>query len=215
MLVSLRNSVIRGAASLVGISQWVPNDSPRLELSFEDVLVAIDGVGLEMNTTGEIGSERIVRLFCKQSTFVTARGFAKLKFQGAGTPRVGLNRTSQSCIYWSSQDTPHISIQGDSAGLLENPNLLLLKGYDNAYDSQVQNLCQTLSGSSVLFDLSFADGQQEGWFTEQSTERSVRWRRSVNEALPFDQAVVEDFELVEGMFVPGFRNDALVPPRVD
>jgi eukaryotic-like serine/threonine-protein kinase len=216
IVLSMQNSVIRGASSLIGISKTKPSHSPRLELSFEDVLVAIDGVGIDLRAgTGEFGEEQIVRLFCKQSTFVTSRGFASLNYEGEGTPLIELNRNSRSCVYWSAANTPHISIAGASAGLLENPNLLLLQGYDNAYDTNIEYICQTFSAGSPLFDLRFSDGQQEGWLAERSTERTVRWQQSVAAARPFSEAQVTDFRLIEGMFVPGFRNDSPPPPRVE
>ncbi len=216
IVVAARNSVFRGDCSIVGVRQNSVSRMPRLEVSFEDVLVAVAGVAFDLQApTSANGTERFVRLFCKQSTFVTSQGFARLAFQGSGSPAIGFNRTSQSCVYWSPADIPHIAISGERASLLDNPNLLLLQGYDNAYDENIENICQTFANGTGIFDLGFVDGQQEGWLTEKGSERMVRWEKPLTSDLSFADARLSAFKLVEGMFVPGFRNDSLLPPRVE
>jgi serine/threonine-protein kinase len=214
MVVEIRNSHIRGATSLLRIQQLSQTGRPRQEISVESSLVTIDGVALELETiTGALETERIVRLFCRQSTFVTSDGFARMNYQGSAQPLVGLSRTSRGCVFWSRPGKPHIAIHGESAGLMENPNLLLLQGFDNAYDENIENICQTFAKDTRIFDLDFSDGQQEGWFNEKSYEREVRWETGVSRTQPFARSSAGDFQLKPAMFVPGYPTDLLAPPN--
>ncbi|MEZ6136001.1 MAG: serine/threonine-protein kinase [Pirellulaceae bacterium] len=220
IVTQIRNCFIRGETSMMAIS-LAADAGPRLEFSFENTLVAVDGIGIElMSGSGPNGveqpvREQIVRVRCEQSTFITAEGFARLEYSGTGMPNVGLNRASEYCVFWSLSEAPHIAISGGAAGLLDNPNLLLLQGANNAYDSHIEHICQTLADGIPLFDLSFSDGKQEGWFAERAIESVVRWKSSVEQARPFSQAKIEDFALVQGMYAPGYQGDAASPPRLE
>jgi hypothetical protein len=214
MVVAISNSQFRGATSLLRIQQLSQVGRPRQEISIENSLVTIDGVAVELETiTGTLETERIIRLFCRQSTFVTGSGFASMNYQGNAQPLVGLSRTSRGCVFWSRPDVPHIAIRGESAGLMENPNLLLLQGFDNAYDENIQNICQTFAKGTRIFDLDFSDGQQEGWFNEKSYEREVSWETGVSRTQPFARSSAVDFRLKPAMFVPGYPADFMAPPN--
>lgn len=210
------NCVFRGTGSLVRVTQAAPMPTDRQELSFQDSLVAMTGEAIQIQgVSGELGSTSFVRFFGDHTTFANRDGFARLEYAGDQAPLLGLNRRCNDCVFWSGAGESHISIYGGSAALLENPNLLLLKGNDNAYDVNVQNICETFADGTGIFDFSFTDGQQEGWLSERGTERVVRWIQSVSEAFPFHTASAEDFSLVEAMAIPGFLNDAITPPNLD
>lgn len=214
MVVAISNSQFRGATSLFRIQQLSQLERPRQEISIENSLVTIDGVAVELETTtGTLETERIIRLFCRQSTFVTGEGFALMIYQGNAQPLFGLSRTSRGCVFWSRPGVPHIAIHGESPGLMENPNLLLLQGFDNAYDANIENICQTFANGTRIFDLDFSDGQQEGWFNEKSYEREVSWETGVPRAKPFATSSAVDFQLKPAMFVPGYPTDFLLPPN--
>ncbi len=218
MEVTIDASQIRGATSLLRVEQMTNVGRPRQEISIKRSLVTIDGVAVDLETvTAKSETERIIRLFCEQSTFVTGEGFAVLRFKGDSLPLVGLSRSSRGCVFWSRPGVPHIAIYGESAGLLENPNLLLLQGLDNAYDENIENICQTYSNGTEIFDLDFSDGQQEGWFNEKSYEREVSWtnNKSVLRSRPFSRSTAVDFQLKAAMFVPGYPTELSNTPTVE
>lgn len=208
MVVAISNSQFRGGTSLFRIQQLSQVGRPRQEISIENSLVTIDGVAIELETsTGTLETERIIRLFCRQSTFVTGEGFALMNYRGNAQPLVGLSRTSRGCVFWSRPGVPHIAIHGESPGLMENPNVLLLQGFDNAYDENIENICQTFANGARIFDLDFSDGQQAGWFNEKSYEREVSWETGVSRNQPFARSSAVDFQLKPAMFVPGYLTD--------
>jgi serine/threonine protein kinase len=205
IVLSFNQCHFLGDANFVVVTPSLPQ-RPRMEMSIENSLVAIDGVALRLTAdTGNAAAERILRWYCKNTTFATAAGFATLRYRGEAQPLIGVSRTSQTCAYWSPPGIPHLSIHGDAASLLESPNLLALQGFDNAYDENITSLCRTFSAGTELFDMNFADGQQEGWFIERSAEREVRWLNDIPQLRPFAQADPTDFAVEEAMFTPGYR----------
>ncbi len=212
IVVSSRSCVVRGEASLMGI--WLADQEAqsRFELSFDDVLVAVSGVALQMRSQSRDSvASSFVRLFCKQSTFVTEQGFARLDYQGA--PQVGLNRTSQNCVYWSREKVPHVLVRGvPLQNVIGNFDLLLMQGLDNAYDQNIGTVCRWELDQEVLADFGFMDAQVSGWYNERGNERNVNWQQPSVPAMPLHEAQVADLKVVEGMFVPGFPPDGAIPP---
>lgn len=205
ILISLDATQVFGNGLLIRIDSSVSTVKPRVELSIEESLVAVSGNALRLDSlTGDASSERILRILCKQTSFITYESFAALRYSGQRQPLLGLSRTSQGCAYWSPMGVSHIVVYGDTPGLLENPNLLALQGFDNAYDDNIASLCQTYSNGTNIFDMDFADGQQEGWYNERIVERQVRWLKDPSLASPFYQATPVDFTVERGMFEPGF-----------
>ena len=177
-----------------------------VQVSISDSIVAVDGRLVDLAaSTGQGGMERIVRLFCDWSTFVTGDGFAKLEHQGDELPVVGFSRTAQACVFWSRPGVAHLTILGNSFNLPSHPDLLLLQGLNNAYDQNIDRLCEINFLGERRQQLGFREGQQEGWLVERGNERVIRWRKSLDQLPPLRESQPADFELIKTHFVPGFR----------
>ncbi len=207
--VAFNNCLIRGGSSVFQIVQSSADDRDTVQISLNESLVAVDGRVLNLSSsTGQRGVERIVRIFCQWSTFVCSEGFARLDYSGSAVPLVGLSRTAQACVFWSRPTVPHITITGETIDLLDNPDMLFLQGLNNAYDQQLDVICRTQSVSGRSKDLSFQQGQQDGWFVERANDRVILWKTPIDLASPFRNALPGDFELTQTHFVPGFRSNS-------
>ena len=198
-------SVFRGDTSLIRLNITEANLNNRIDLSLTNTLVAVSGSVLELNApTGEAQPQRIVRLLCDQSTLVSEQAFAKLIYAGDLMPLVGLVRTSQSCIYWSRPQVPHMLISGARRqSLLGNFNLLLLQGMNNLYDAGIEELCQSYQGNEKIAAFGFVEAATSGWLAERGNESRVRWQDSKFPKLPLRDATPRDFAVVDLLFVPG------------
>ncbi len=198
-------SVFRGDTTLVRLNIAESNLNNRIDLSLTNTLVAISGSVLELQApTGEAQPQRFVRLLCDQSTLVSEQSFAKLIFAGEQIPLVGLLRTSQSCIYWSRPQVPHVLISGaPRQSLLGNFNLLLLQGMNNLYDGGIEELCQSFQGSEQLAAFGFVEAATSGWLAERGNESRVRWQATNFPKLPWRDASPRDFAVADLLFVPG------------
>lgn len=204
--IGLEGCFVRGGASIIKIEQTQVSDKRSVQLSFKDCVVAVEGRVLDLASgTGQGGVERIVRVFCDASTFVSASGFAKLDFVGTARPLIGLSRTSHACVFWSRPRTPHITISSALDDLHDNPDVLLLQGMNNAYDQNLEILCQTRGQDDATIELSSTQGQQDGWSVERGTDRVVAWKKPAVQSLALENATLGDFELASNHFVPGFR----------
>ena len=207
MVVRTQMSDFRGDMSLIGLNFTEQTLDNRADISLTDTLVAVSGSVLEVKApTGDARSQRFVHLFCDRSTMVTEQAFAQLRYSGTMAPLVGLNRTSQNCIYWSRAGVPHVRIDGARRqSLLGNFNLLLLQGVTNLYDANIQDLCQAFQGSDSIATFGFVEASASGWLTERASESRVRWRDPNFPRMPLSQSTPRDFAVADGLFVPGIK----------
>lgn len=207
MVVRTVMSVFRGDATLIGLNFSEQSLDNRVDISLTDTLVAVSGSVLDVKApTGDARSQRFVHLFCASSTMVTEQPFAVLSYAGSMAPLVGLNRTSQNCIYWSRAGVPHVQIHGARRqSLLGNFNLLLLQGVTNLYDANIQELCQAFQGSDNVATFGFAEASASGWLTERASESRVRWRDPDFPRMPLSQSTPRDFAVAEGLIIPGIK----------
>ncbi len=207
-------SVFRGDTSMVRLNITDANVNDRVDLSFTNTLAAINGTVLELHApTGEPQPQRFVRMLCDQSTLASEQAFATLNYTGDGTPLVGLLRTSQSCIYWSRPQVPHIEINGaPRQSLLGNFNLLLLQGMNNLYDASIEELCQAFQGTQKIAAFGFVEASTNGWLAERGNESRVRWQDANFPKLPLRDATPRDFAVADLLFVPGIAPKKLPIP---
>ncbi len=207
MVVRAVTSVFRGDTTLIGLSFTEQTLENRADISLTDTLVAVSGSVLDATApTGDARSQRFVHLFCEQSTMVTEQPFAVLSYAGNTAPLVGLNRTSQNCIFWSRAGVPHVQINGARRqSLLGNFNLLLLQGSTNLYDANIQELCQAFQGGGKVAAFGFAEASASGWLTERANEYRVRWRDPDFPRMPLSQATLRDFAVADGLSMPGIK----------
>lgn len=207
MVVRTESSVFRGDTTLIGLNFTEQTLDNRADISLTDTLVAVSGSVLDVKApTGDARSQRFVHLFCASSTIVTEQPFAVLSYAGNMAPLVGMNRTSQNCIYWSRAGVPHVQIHGARRqSLLGNFNLLLLQGVTNLYDANIQELCQAFQGSDKVATFGFAEASASGWLTERASESRVRWRDPDFPRMPLSQSTPDDFAVTDGLFVPGIK----------
>ncbi len=204
--LTLQESFIRGACGLIRINQTNTLDRESIQVSVSDTLVALGGRALDLSAaTGNLGTERIVRMFCDRSTFACATGFGRLEHQGTGIPMVGFSRTSQACVFWSRPGVPHLSVVGSSGMPQSHPDLLLLQGLNNAYDQATHRLCEVVQSEPRVQESNFQDGQVQNWFVERGNERLVRWISPITNSDGFANTGVQAFQLMPSHFVPGFR----------
>ncbi len=206
--------LIRGDTSMVCVDSTRETLENRTDISLTNTLVVVTGSVLQINApTGDFQTQRFVRMLCDQSTFVSDRAFAELAYLGNLTPLVGLIRTSQNCVYWSRPQVPHISIQGARRqSVLGNFNLLLLQGWNNLYDANITEVCQSYLGSEKIAAFGFEEALTSGWLGERGNESRVRWQAAEFPKLPFREATPTDFSVADVLFVPGIASDNLPLP---
>ncbi len=197
--------VFRGDASLIKLDFTPQTLNDRADISLSNTLIALSGSALELTApTSENLTQRFVRLLCEQSTLATEQPFAKLGYEGNQVPSVGLLRSSQSCIYWSPTEVPHVLISGARRqSLLGNFNLLLLQGVSNLYDANIQELCQAYLGTERIATFGFVEASTSGWLAERASESRVRWQDARFLREPWSQATPRDFAVADVLFAPG------------
>ncbi len=206
ILIRTTNSFIRGEGTYLRLNVTEDNLNKRIDMSLSNTLLALSGSVLEIKSpTGDVQSQRFVRMLCDQSTFVTQDAFAKLDYTGSLAPLLGLIRTSQSCVYWSNLDTPHVRIKGARRqSLLGNFNLLLLQGMNNSYDENIQDLCQAYLGPERIATFGFTEASTSGgWLGERGNESRVRWGNTGVPRLPLHSTQPADFAVADVLFSPG------------
>ncbi len=198
--VSMKNCVVRGELSLLKIAV-----SQRIEVELKHVLLGISGVAVDLQAI--VGDGRMppaLRIYCQQSTFATAEGFAKIRYREDSLPSLAMNRTSNDCVYWSARGKPHISVVGVQRSE-ELEDLMHLQGAENAYDSQIEFLCQCRSRDQAESTFRFSTAQA-AWFNEFGNEWSVNWKSPVPAVENFSQLEADALDLRNGMFMPGFAS---------
>ena len=207
--ITLKNSVVRGEASLFKITA-----SHRVETELKQVLVGLSGFAVDI--AGVEGDERmppVMRIYCQNSTFATAEGFARILYRQDAAPSLAINRNSKKCVYWSLPDKPHFLVEGVQRSE-DLDDLMHLQGGENAYEAKIELLCKCLTREQAEVAIQFSS-DEAAWFQEYGNEWSVSWQSSVPQVIALHQLNVEDFALKSGMFMPGYLPATLAPTLVD
>ncbi len=204
--VSFKNCFVRGDTSFLQVVT-----SQRIEVEAKNVLLAITGYAIDVQSvTGVDRMPPVLRMYCQQSTFVTAEGFARFRYREDSPPSLAFNRSSKDCVFWSARAKPHITVTGVQRSE-ELDDLLHLQGEENAYDSQIELLCQCRTRDQAEASIRFSAAQAP-WFNEFGKEGSVNWKSPIPPVENFSQLETDAFELRSGMFMPGYE-PAVRPPR--
>lgn len=205
IVIRSTRSVFRGDANLIQLNFTPQMLDDRADISFSNTLVALSGSVLDLRApTSEEPTQRFVRLLCDQSTMATEKSFAQLNFDGSQIPTVGLMRSSQSSIYWSPSEVPHVTVRGARRqSLLGNFNLLLLQGVSNLYDANIQELCHAFLGGERIATFGFAEASASGWLAERASESRVRWQDARFLSEPWSEIAPSDFAVTDVLFTPG------------
>lgn len=207
--ISLKNSVVRGNASLLKVIA-----SQRIETEIKQTLISLSGYAVDIAGVESDGRmPPVMRLYCQRSTFATAEGFARILYRQDSPPSLALNRNSQNCVYWSSPGNPHFQIEGVQRAE-DLDDLMHLQGGENAYDANIALLCKCLTREEAELDIQFSSADA-AWFQEYGNEWSVSWLNSLPQLDQFHQSEAKDFNLRSGMFMPGFEAAAIAPTLVD
>ncbi len=207
--LTVDDTICRGETTFLGL-RVNPSSFNRLEVSFNNSLLALSGFAVEIVHAPETGSRvsRNVRLFCEQSTFVTRQGFAHLDYVDlSGEPLLSLNRTSNRCLFDSDPTVAHVMLSGlQSESLFGSLGWLLFKGTDNGYDESLSILASCLDEEQFpLAEVSFGEATQDGWFVERGNEQQIRWshRTALSNLSSVSPA---EFQVEESRFFsPGYR----------
>jgi hypothetical protein len=207
--VVLKNSVIRGDASLFKVTA-----SQRIEIETKQVLIGLTGFAIDI--TGTDGDDRmppVMRMYCQNTTFATAEGFARILYRQDSAPSLAVNRNSKNCVYWSAPGKPHFLVEG-----VQRPkdldDLMHLQGGENAYEAKAELLCKCITREEAEVPIQFL-GTEAAWFQEYGNEWSISWQSPVPQIAELYQLNVEDFGLRSGMFMPGYEPATLSPTLVD
>lgn len=211
LLLRTSMCVFRGDAHLVRLNISESTIDDRADLSFSNSLVAVTGSVLDIYApTGEPQPQRFVRVLCDQSTFASEQAFAQVTYAGNRVPLVGLLRTSQSCIYWSRAQVPHMLIRGaPRESILGNFNLLLLQGMNNLYDANTEDLCLSYQGQELIAAFGFVEAATSGWLAERGNESRVRWQNAAFPPAALRDATPADFAVADLLFVPGIAPQSM------
>jgi serine/threonine protein kinase len=207
--ITLKNSVIRGDASLFKITA-----SHRIETELTQVLVGL--TGFTVDVAGVDGDDRMppaMRMYCQNTTFATAEGFARILYRQDSPPSLSINRNSKNCVYWSLPDKPHFLVEGVQRAE-DLDDLMHLHGGENAYEAQIELLCKCLTREEAEVPIQFSSAEA-AWFREYGNEWTVSWQGPVPQVTSLHQLNVEDFELKTGLFMPGYVPATLAPTLVD
>lgn len=207
--ISLKNSVVRGDASLFRVTA-----SHRIETELKLVLVGLTGFAVDIaGVDGEDRMPPVMRMYCQDTTFATAEGFARILYRQDAAPSLALNRNSKKCVYWSLPDKPHFLVEGVQRSE-DLDDLMHLQGGENAYEAKIELLCKCLTREEAEVPIQFSSAEA-AWFQEYGNEWSVSWQSPVPQVTALHQLNVEDFELKSGMFMPGYIPATLAPTLVD
>jgi hypothetical protein len=207
--IKLKNSVVRGDASLFKVAA-----SHRIEIELKQVLVGLAGYAVDI--AGVDGDDRmppVMRMYCQNTTFATAEGFARILYRQDAAPSLALNRNSKKCVYWSLPDKPHFQIEGVQRSE-DLDDLMHLQGGENAYEAKIELLCKCLTREEAEVPIQFSSAQAP-WFQEYGNEWSVSWQRPVPQISAFHQLEADEFGLRSGMFMPGFEPSTVAPTLAD
>jgi hypothetical protein len=209
--VSIRNCIVRGNLSLV-----VMRAACRAEVSMEKSCAILEGRLLNIRGFEQDRMPPVVRLNLESATLACRQGFALIQTSFAPRAPLTLLRTAKLCAFWSPPTVPHIAIDGisDEETLEE---MLQMRGEENAYDQNIDTLCQCRFADGRHIDYSFRDATDD-WFHERYNDNSLRWQNHVPPERAMDEQVPDDYRLRSGMFMPGFhppQTSVVSPPRLE
>lgn len=200
---------IRGETVLVRLEDL--RQSSRLDLTIQSSLIATSAGVLQALAANGSESPRFVRIDCSSSTFISQHSFASIEYLGEGSPLLGLHRTSQACIYKSENGHGHVQLRGARRqSLLGNFVLLHLQGQENAYDSDIHDICQCFIGNSKTATFGFTEASVDGWFDERGDEFEVLWENPLALQRPFHELEASDIVTVRGLFQPGYPRTSVL-----
>ncbi len=196
--ISMRNSIVRGAQSLMTM-----RSACRAEITMDNVCGILEGRVLTIRAEDDKGVPPVVRMNLQRSTFVTQQGFAAIQAAAATRAPLVLMRTARLCAFWSPTAISHLAIDGIADQEILD-KLLLLRGEENAYDVNIENLaqCRLTDGQHIQFRLNDVSGE---WFRELGYENNLRWLNSVPPERPMDQQLPADYQLKDSLYMPGYR----------
>ncbi len=194
--IKIRNCWIRGEMDLVGMDAGY-----RVELAAQQLWLAISEQMFDARTD-DSGRSPYLRVSLRESTLACAEGFCRIRMGAVAEPTECLNRTAQSCVFWSQSTNSHIILEqvpsAEAAG-----SYVVLKGEDNAYDRLEDQLIEVRTVLNQPGHMSVTDGLNT-WFRERGNDYSVRWQNPIPLSKPFHQQVPTDYQLKDSMFMPGF-----------
>ncbi|MGN6548129.1 MAG: protein kinase domain-containing protein [Aureliella sp.] len=206
--IALSGCVVRGHQNLVAM-----RTACRAEITLEKTCAILEGRVLTIRGLDQDRMPPVVRLSMKLSTLVCRQGFALVQTGFALRAPLTLMRKADLCAFWSPALVPHIVVDGMAdQGVLDE--LLQLRGEENAYDQNIETLCQCRFADGKHIDFSFRDAPGE-WFRERGNDNSLRWQNAVPPDRPLEEQMPEDYRLRAGMFMPGFPPSAGAPPQLD
>ena len=207
--VTLKNSVVRGDASLFKITAC-----QRIEIELEQVLIGLGGFAVDVVAAeGDDRMPPVMRMYCQNTTFVTAEGFARIVYRQESAPSLAFNRNSKNCVYWSLPDKPHFLIEGVQHSE-DLDDLMHLQGGENAYEAKTELLCKCLTRDEVEIPIQFSSAEA-AWFQEYGNEWTVSWQSPVLQITALHTLKAEDFGLKPGLFRPGCEPTMLAPILVE
>ena len=195
--VSIRNAVVRGAQSLVTM-----RTACRAEITMENVCSMLEGRVITVRSDDDKGVPPVVRMNCQRSTFATLQGFGAIQAASVTRAPLVLMRTAKLCAFWSPTAVSHLSVDGISDQEVLD-KLLLLRGEENAYDVNIENLaqCRLTDGQHIQFRLNDLSGE---WFRELGYENNLRWLGSLPPDRPMELQLPSDYQLKDSMYMPGY-----------
>lgn len=155
----------------------------------------------------------VMRMYCQNTTFVTAEGFARFLYRQESAPSLAFNRNSKNCVYWSLPDKPHFLIEGVQHSE-DLDDLMHLQGGENAYEAKTELLCKCLTRDEVEIPIQFSSAEA-AWFQEYGNEWTVSWQSPVLQIAALHALKAEDFGLKPGLFRPGYEPIMLAPILVE
>jgi hypothetical protein len=207
--ITLKNSVFRGDATLFKVTA-----SHRIEIELKQVLVGLAGFAVDIaGADSDDQKPPVMRMYCQNTTFATAEGFARILYRQDSAPSLAVNRNSKKCVYWSLPDKPHFLIEGVQRSE-DLDDLMHLQGGENAYEAKIELLCKCLTREESEVPIQFSSAEA-AWFQEYGNEWSVSWQNPVPQIAAFHQLDAKDFGLRSGMFMPGYVPATIAPTLVD
>ncbi len=175
----------------------------RAEITIENVCAMLEGRALTIRADDDEGVPPVVRMNLQRSTIASLQGFAAIQAASATRAPVVLMRTAKLCAFWSPTAVAHLTIDGIAdQEILEK--LLLLRGEENAYDLNIENLaqCRLTDGQHIQFRLNDLSGE---WFRELGYENNLRWLGTIPPDRPMDEQLPADYQLKDSMYMPGAK----------
>ncbi len=204
--ISMRDCVVRGQQNLFALRVL-----GRAEFNVDQSCLMLEGRTLTVRGNELEAMPPVLRFIMSDSTVACQQGFASVHLLPSEHAPLTLMRTAKSCAFWSPVSVPHIAVDGLSDES-ELSDLLQLRGEDNAYDQNIELLCQCRLADGKHIDFSFRDATGE-WFRERGNDNLLRWSNSIPPDRSMENQEPEDYRLRDGMFMPGFPSAKLSNSR--